>query len=62
MALAAGGTIAREARWQELWEEAADRGIGLCQLPQEDDRPGACTTRTEAVYCSPHNRRLESRR
>ena len=54
-ALAAGGTVAREARWQELW----DRSPGLCQWPQTDDRPGACMRRTANVYCAAHYRRLD---
>jgi hypothetical protein len=53
--LKAGGDTAAEARWQELW----DRSPGLCQWPLENGQPGACTRRTDDVYCARHNRRLE---
>jgi hypothetical protein len=62
LALAAGGTVAREARWLELWDqtlEGTGSRYGLCQWPQSDDRPGGCMRRTQGVYCAKHNRQLE---
>jgi hypothetical protein len=55
VALAAGGTVAREVGWQELWDQTG----GLCQWPQDDDRPGGCTNRTANVCCAKHNRQLD---
>jgi hypothetical protein len=59
-AIAAGGDAAAEARWEKLWSDTLSRTRwSLCQWPLENDHPGACTRRTEDVYCYAHNRQLE---
>lgn len=60
--LAAGGDIAAEARWQELWSDTLMRtGHGLCQWSLENGHPGACTRvvkQAGQVYCRAHNREV----
>jgi hypothetical protein len=56
-ALAAGGNVAAQARWEEAWE----RSPGLCQW-ETDDGYRTCMRRAASsgdVYCTVHNRQLE---
>jgi hypothetical protein len=62
-ALAAGGDVARHARWEREWE----RSPGLCQWqdlgPDGQYRPCMCMRRAEGfgVYCARHSRELDLR-
>jgi hypothetical protein len=65
-ALAAGGAVAANARWERLSDETHDKyggRYGLCQWEDEDDDGNyegrRCTRRTADVYCWRHNRQLE---
>jgi hypothetical protein len=66
-AIAAGGTVAANARWERLDDETLDKyggRYGLCQWEDEDDSGQfagrRCTRRTTGdVYCWRHNRQLE---
>ena len=66
-AIATGGAVAANARWERVYDETLDKyggRYGLCQWEDEDasgDYLGRrCTRRTTAgVYCWRHNRQLE---
>lgn len=66
-AIASGGAVAANARWERLYDETLDKfggRYGLCQWEDEDDggqfAGRRCTRRTTAdVYCWRHNRQLE---
>jgi hypothetical protein len=66
-AIAAGGAVAANARWEQLYHETYDKyggRYGLCQWEDEDDSGELlgrrCTRRTTSdVYCWRHNRQLE---
>jgi hypothetical protein len=65
-ALAAGGAVAANARWERLYDETYDKygsRYGLCQWEDEDDDGNyegrRCTRRTADVDCWRHNRQLE---
>ena len=65
-ALAAGGAVAADARWERLSDETYDKygsRYGLCQWEDEDDdgifSRRCCNRRTADVYCWVHNRQLE---
>jgi 5-methylcytosine-specific restriction enzyme A len=61
-AIAAGGDVAAEARWQRLYVQTLDATgsrYGVCQWALDDGNPGACTRRTADVYCGVHNRQSE---
>jgi hypothetical protein len=66
-AIAAGGAVAANARWERLYDETYDKyggRYGLCQWEDEDDDGNyegrRCTRRTTGgVYCWWHNRQLE---
>ncbi len=62
-ALAAGGDVAAEARWQRASVQTLDETGGrfeLCQWALEPSGlPGACFNRTADVYCAKHTRQLE---
>jgi hypothetical protein len=61
-AIAAGGDLAAEAKWQRLYDETLDATgsrWGLCQWELANDQPGACTRRTGDVYCAKHSRQVE---
>jgi hypothetical protein len=65
-ALATGGAVAANARWERLYDETYDKYGGryeLCQWEDEDDDGNyegrRCTRRTTDVYCWRHNRQLE---
>ena len=61
-ALAAGGDVAAEARWQRLYDETLDATgsrYGLCQWDLDNGEPGACTRRMANVYCAKHSRQVE---
>ena len=64
-AIAAGGAVAANARWERLYDETLDKygRYGLCQWEDEDangDYLGRrCTRRTTGVYCWKHNRQLD---
>jgi hypothetical protein len=65
-ALAAGGDVAANARWERLYDETYDRyggRYGLCQWEDEDEDGNfggrCCTRRTTDVYCWRHTRQLE---
>ena len=64
-ALAAGGAVAANARWERLYDETNGKyggRYGLCQWEDEDDDGNyegrCCTRRTADVYCLRHNRQL----
>ena len=65
-AIAAGGAVAANARWERLYDETFDKYGGryeLCQWEDEDADGNylgrRCTRRTADVYCWRHNRQLE---
>jgi hypothetical protein len=61
-AIAAGGDVAAEAKWQRLYDETLDATggrFGLCQWDLSNGEPGACTNRTANVFCAEHNRQLD---
>jgi hypothetical protein len=61
-AIQAGGDVAAEAKWQRLYVQtldATESRFGLCQWSLDDGNPGACTRRTQSVYCHVHNRQLD---
>jgi hypothetical protein len=65
-AIAAGGAVAANARWERLYDETHDKyggRYGLCQWEDEDGSGQFtgrnCTRRTADVYCAKHNRQLE---
>jgi hypothetical protein len=61
-AIAAGGDVAAEAKWQRLYSETLDATgsrYGLCQWDLANGLPGACTNRTASVFCAKHNRQIE---
>jgi hypothetical protein len=65
-AIAAGGAVAANARWERVYDETYDKyggWYGLCQWEDEDDSGEftgrLCTRRTRDVYCWRHNRQLE---
>jgi hypothetical protein len=65
-AIAAGGAVAADARWERLYDETYDKyggRYGLCQWEDEDSNGQltgrTCTRRTTDVYCWRHNRQLE---
>ena len=65
-AIAAGGAVAANARWERLEDETFDKyggRYGLCQWEDEDDSGEftgrRCTRRTADVYCWRHNRQLD---
>ena len=66
-AIAVGGAVAANARWERLYDETLDKyggRYGLCQWEDEDGSGGfagrRCTRRTTAdVYCWRHNRQLD---
>jgi hypothetical protein len=65
-AIAAGGAVAANARWERLYDETLDKyggRYGLCQWEDEDGSghfTRRCTRRTTAdVYCWRHNRQLD---
>jgi hypothetical protein len=66
-AIAAGGAVAANARWERLYDETYDKyggRYGLCQWEDEDNDGNyegrRCTRRTTgAVYCWKHYRQLE---
>ena len=62
-AIAAGGAVAANARWERLYSEtlaATGCRYGLCQWEDEDGSGGylgrRCTRRTADVYCAKHSR------
>jgi hypothetical protein len=62
LAIAAGGDVAAEAKWQRLYDETLDATAsryGLCQWDLANGQPGACTNRTANVFCAKHNRQLD---
>jgi hypothetical protein len=61
-AIAAGGDIAANARWERLYDETLDKTgsrYGLCQWELDSGQYGACTRRTSDVYCAKHSRQAE---
>jgi hypothetical protein len=65
-AIAAGGAVAADARWERLYDETLEKyggRYGLCQWEDEDGSghfAHTCTRRTTAdVYCWRHNRQLD---
>ena len=65
-AIAAGGAVAANARWERLYDETYDKyggRYGLCQWEDEDESGEFtgrnCTRRTTDVYCWRHNAQLE---
>lgn len=65
-AIATGGAVAANARWERLYDETLDKYGGryaLCQWEDEDANGNflgrRCTRRTADVYCWRHNRQLE---
>ena len=65
-AIAAGGAVAANARWERLYDETLDKyggRYGLCQWEDEDGSGQftgrSCTRRTADVYCAKHNRQLD---
>ena len=65
-AIAAGGAVAANARWERLYDETYDKyggRYGLCQWEDEDDSGEfagrRCTRRTTGRVLLAHNRQLE---
>jgi hypothetical protein len=61
-AIEAGGDVAAEARWERLYDETLDATgsrYGLCQWALDNGRNGACTNRTDDVYCAKHSRQVD---
>jgi hypothetical protein len=65
-AIAAGGAVATNARWERLYDEALDKSGGRYGLCQWEDEDGSgqftgrnCTRRTADVYCAKHNHQLD---